>query len=157
MPPRVPSRRKNVVRAAGDHARAVHHMRVDHGSHAQKNSDGPTHRLTLVGHRPECLHFCQYFVESPGGTRTLNCECAHGMRQCRMCGGRLIENLMIRLRSRLERRPSRAAVESSCRFCWFGDWERGAVISIEFQAVERKMHLAERPDCNGDIPPDMVK
>jgi hypothetical protein len=115
----------------------------------QENTNGPTHRLTLVGHRPECLHSCQYFVESLGGTRTLNCECAHGMPHRRMCGGTSIRNLMIRLRIHLDHRPNRPAVESPCRFCWFGYWERGAVISIEFQAVERKGHQAERTACNG--------
>ena len=56
---------------------------------------------------------------------------------------------MIRLRISLDRRPSRPAVESPCRFCWFGYRGRGAVISIDFQAVEREVHLAERPACNG--------
>ena len=31
---RAPSRRKAVERAAGDHARPVHHVRVDHGGHS---------------------------------------------------------------------------------------------------------------------------
>ena len=115
----------------------------------QKNPSGPTHRLTLVGYRAECLHSCQYFVESPCGTLTLNCECTHEFVMCRMCGWKSLGNLMIRLRVRLDCWQSRHAVESPCRFCWFGYCERKAVISIEFQAVERKRHPAERPFANG--------
>ena len=86
----------------------------------QKNPSGPTHRLTLVGYRAECLHSCQYFVESPCGTLTLNCECTHEFVMCRMCGWKSLRNLMIRLRVRLDCWQSRHAVESPCRFCWFG-------------------------------------
>ena len=60
----------------------------------QGNTNGPTHRLTLVGHSAECLHSCQSFVDTPGGTLALNCERTHGMRDRRRCGGQAAKIMM---------------------------------------------------------------
>ncbi len=43
-------------------------------SRARKNPNGPTHHLSLAGHRPESLHSHQFPLESPGRPLTWNAD-----------------------------------------------------------------------------------
>lgn len=117
------------------------------GSGARKNPNGPPHHPTLAGHRPECLHSRQYFVERPRRTLTLICECAHGVPCSRICGSRKYKFRKARQRHHHDHQQCQSTVEIPCRFCWFGYDAENVNISLECQVVARFPDSLPRPGC----------